>query len=139
MSKKKSVLVPTDFSEQSYGAIAVAKEYVDDLASIKLVHVLSSLHPADPAAMWNTLSDSDRVKKVTEFLDTKLSEMGYVGVEIIVLTGDPGTQIANYAHSSAVELIVMPSHGHRGVNRLLMGSVSERVVRLATCPVLILK
>ncbi|MBE9139621.1 universal stress protein [Nodosilinea sp. LEGE 07088] len=137
--KRKLVLVPTDFSEQSYEAIAVAKEYVDDLASVKLVHVLSPLHPADPAAIWDTLSDSDRMAKVTEFLTKKLSEIGYDGVEVVTLMGDPGTQIADYAQESAADLIVMPSHGHKGITRLLMGSVAERVVRLATCPVLILK
>ncbi|MEO1069388.1 MAG: universal stress protein, partial [Cyanobacteria bacterium J06638_6] len=74
-------------------AIAVAKEYVEDLASVKLVHVLSPLHPADPAAIWDTLSDSDRMHKVKEFLTKKLVELGYEGVEIVTLMGDPGIQI----------------------------------------------
>ena len=43
--KKKSVLVPIDFSELSYSAIAPASEYVEDLSSLKIIHVLSPLHP----------------------------------------------------------------------------------------------
>ncbi|MEO1069387.1 MAG: universal stress protein [Cyanobacteria bacterium J06638_6] len=77
--------------------------------------------------------------KVKEFLTKKLVELGYEGVEIVTLMGDPGIQIIDYAQESAADLIVMPSHGHKGLTRLLMGSVAERVVRLANCPVLILK
>jgi len=137
--KRKSVLVPTDFSEISYQAIAVAKEYVEDVTSVTLVHILAPLNPADPAAVWDTLSDSDRQQKVQEFLTTKLGELGYEGVKTEVLIGDPGTKIADCANDIDTELIVMPSHGRKGVSRILMGSVAERVVRLASCPVLILK
>lgn len=136
---RKLVLVPTDFSEPSYEAIAVAKEYVDDLSAVKLVHVLSPLHPADPAALWNTLSDDDRKQKVKEFLLTKLSDAGYDGIQVEVCVGDPGTEIADYAKAAGADLIVMPSHGHTGISRILMGSVAERVMRLSTCPVLVLK
>jgi nucleotide-binding universal stress UspA family protein len=136
---RKSVLVPTDFSELSYQAIAVAKEYVEDLSSVELIHVLSPLHPADPAAMWNTLSNDDRKQKVQEFLTQKLGELGYDGIKIAVLMGDPGTKIVDYANETGIDLIVMPSHERKGVSRFLLGSVAERVVRLAACPVLILK
>ena len=137
--KKKSVLVPLDFSELSYSAIAPAKEYVEDLSALKVIHVLSPLHPADPAAMWDTLSDSDRMSKVRDFLQGKLQEMGYDKLEIKVSIGNPSAEIVKYAKETATELIVMPSHGHRGIGQLLLGSVAERVVRLSDCPVLILK
>ena len=48
---KKSVLVPIDFSEWSYEAIAPAREYVESKTYLTLIHVLTPLHPADPAAM----------------------------------------------------------------------------------------
>ncbi|MGB3614069.1 MAG: universal stress protein [Elainellaceae cyanobacterium] len=137
--KRKSVLVPTDFSDLSYQSVEVAREYVEALTSVTLVHILAPLHPADPAAVWDTLSDSDRQEKVKEFLTNKLSELGYEGVKTEVLIGDPGTKIVDCANGIAADLIVMPSHGRTGVSRFLVGSVAERVVRLATCPVLILK
>ena len=56
-----------------------------------------------------------------------------------VLVGDPGTVCADRAASLKAELIVIPSHGRSGVSRLLLGSVTERIVRLAPCPVLVLK
>ena len=137
--KKKCVLIPLDFSEWSYQAIAPAKEYVEDISSLKIIHVLAPLHPADPAAMWDTLNEEERKQKVQEFLHNKLKEMGYDGIQIGVTVGDPSTEIVDYAKEMEADLIVMPSHGRKGVSRFLLGSVAERVVRLSHCPVLILK
>ncbi|WP_319421244.1 universal stress protein [Pleurocapsa sp. FMAR1] len=137
--KKKSVLIPIDFSEWSYEAIAPAKEYVADESALKLIHVLTPLHPADPAAMWNTLDNEQRKQKVKSFLGSKLDEMGYREIQIDVAIGDPSTQIVDYAKEIEADLIVMPSHGRKGVSRFLLGSVAERVVRLSPCPVLVLK
>ncbi|MEM9512209.1 MAG: universal stress protein [Cyanobacteria bacterium P01_E01_bin.48] len=135
----KCVLIPVDFSDLSYEAIAPALEYVGDASCLRLIHVLAPLHPAAPAAMWNTLSDDDRKQKVRQFLHEKLAEMGQSDIQLEVLVGDPSTKIVDYAKETGTDLIVMPSHGRKGVSRFLLGSVSERVVRLAHCPVLILK
>jgi universal stress protein A len=56
-----------------------------------------------------------------------------------VLFGDPGQQIAIFAKEMKAGLIVMSSHGRTGLAHLLIGSVAERVLRLASCPVLILR
>lgn len=137
--KKDSVLIPVDFSELSYEAIAPAQEFVEDMASIHIIHVLSPLHPADPVALWDTLSDDDRKQKVKTFLTEKLDELGYKGTGIEVTVGDPAGQIVDYAKEVEADLIVMPSHGRKGARRFLLGSVSERVMRISPCPVLILK
>lgn len=137
--EKKSVLIPVDFDELSYSAIAPAKEFVEAETALMLIHVLTPLHPADPAAMWNTLDDEQRKQKVQEFLAQKLSEMGYKKVKIQVAIGDPSTEIIDYAKEIAADLIVLPSHGRKGISRFLLGSVTERVVRLSPCPVLVLK
>lgn len=137
--KKESVLIPIDFSDLSYSAIAPAKEFVDTLSSLNIIHVLSPLHPADPAALWDTLNDDDRKQKVKIFLREKVGEMGFPDISIEVAIGDPTEQIVDYAEAINSDLIVMPSHGYKGAKRFLLGSVAERVVRLSPCPVLILK
>jgi len=137
--KKESVLIPIDFSELSYSAIAPAKDFVETFSALNLIHVLSPLHPADPAAMWDTLSDDERKQKVKTFLSEKVAEMGLDGISIAVAIGDPTEQIVDYAEAIKADLIVMPSHGYKGAKRFLLGSVAERVVRLSPCPVLILK
>ncbi|MEL6161261.1 MAG: universal stress protein [Cyanobacteria bacterium J06623_5] len=136
---KKSVLIPLDLTDSSYDAIAPAKEFVESLSALKLIHVLTPLHPADPAALWDTLNDDDRKQKVKMFLHEKLSELNYVGIPTQVAIGDPATQIVDYAEEISADLIVMPSHGRTGAKRFLLGSVAERVVRLSPCPVLIIK
>ncbi len=137
--KRKSVLIPIDFSDLSYQALGPAKELVEDVSSLKLIHVLAPLHPADPAAMWDTISDDDRKQKVKLFTHDKLSEMGYDNIHIEVVIGDTTSKIVDYAQAIDADLIVMPSHGRKGVSRFLLGSVAEQVVRLSHCPVLILK
>ncbi|MEM8612495.1 MAG: universal stress protein [Cyanobacteria bacterium P01_H01_bin.105] len=137
--KRKSVLIPINFSDLSYQALGPAKELVDDVSALKLIHVLSPLHPADPAAMWDTVSDEDRKQKVKAFVQGKLSELGYEDIHTEVITGDTTSKIIDYAQEIDADLIVMPTHGRKGVSRFLIGSVAEQVVRLAHCPVLILK
>lgn len=136
---KKSVLIPIDLSDSSYDAIAPAKEFVESTSALNLIHVLTPLHPADPAAMWDTLNDDDRKQKVKTFLHKKLSELDCVGIPMQIAIGNPATEIVDYAEEIGADLIVMPSHGRTGAKRFLLGSVAERVVRLAPCPVLILK
>ena len=137
--KRKSVLIPIDFSDLSYQALAPATEMVEDSASLRLIHVLAPLHPADPAAMWDTVSNEERKKKVEAFTHEKLQEMGYDSIPVAVMIGDPTSKIVDYAQEIDADLIVMPSHGRKGVSRFLLGSVAEQVVRLSHCPVLILK
>ena len=137
--KKKSVLIPLDFSELSYQAISPAREYVENISSLKVIHVLTSLNQEYPLAMEDTLEDEKRKQRVQDFLHDKLSEMGYEGINIKVAVGDPSTKIVDYAEEIEADLIIMPSHGRKGVSLFLLGSVAERVVRLSHCPVLILK
>ena len=63
----------------------------------------------------------------------------YTPVQIDILFGDPGYRIAEHAQRLGAELIVTPSHGRTGLERILLGSVAERVIRLSHCPVLVLR
>ncbi len=137
--KKKSVLIPLDFSELSYQAIPPAREYVEDISSLQVIHVLPPSTQEYPMVMQDPLDDEKRQERVENFLHSKLSEMGYGGIQIKVTIGDPSTKIVDYAEEIKADLIIMPSHGRKGVSRFLIGSVAERVVRLSHCPVLILK
>lgn len=137
--KKNFVVVPTDFSEESYAALAPALEFVENPNSLHVIHILPPLHPADPAAMWQTVNDQSREQHVQSFLQSKLSELGYEGIQVGMAVGDPSTEIVDYAKKNNADLIVMPSHGRTGVSHFLQGSVAERVVRLSHCPVLVMR
>ena len=136
---KACVLVPIDFSDDSFAALTTARELVSDVRALHVLHVLPSLEPAEPGVVWATVDDTSRRHHAEQALRERLAGMGLAGVDVQICIGDPGYEIAHLAESLKADVIVLPSHGRTGLSRLLIGSVAERVVRLAHCPVLVLK
>jgi nucleotide-binding universal stress UspA family protein len=136
---KKSVLVPVDFSDESLRAVDVALDLTDSPIELRIVHVLQDLQPLEAGEVWGVIDPQVRIEGAKKALKEKLSAAKYANVTTEVMLGDPATTIANYAQEIHAELIVLPSHGRTGLTRLLIGSVAERVVRLAHCPVLVLR
>lgn len=130
---KKSVLVPVDFSPASLAAVEVAQELVDQKNHLHLVYVIPELHPAEPAEIW---SQEDKRQRTAE---QKLRDVAPAGSQVHVQMGDAGRKICELSEEIGAELIVIPSHGRHGLLRLLLGSVAERVLRLAKCEVLVLR
>lgn len=136
---KKKVLVPVDFSEESFAAIGTALQLVNDPSHIVVVHVLQEVSALEPTEAWHSIDTPTRIRHVAKSLRERLDNTGYDRVILEVLVGDPGHEIADLAVRTHADLIVLPSHGRTGLRRLLIGSVAERVVRLAHCPVLVLR
>jgi nucleotide-binding universal stress UspA family protein len=136
---KRNVVAPVDFSAQSFAAVDQALELVASPADLHLIHVLPVVIPADPGVVWTAIDDDSRRRHARLALEERLSDAKYQGVQLQVELGDPGHEIADYAQRIGADLIVVSSHGRTGLTRLLIGSVAERVVRLAHCPVLVLK
>lgn len=137
--KKNNVLVPIDFSDVSFSALAPALEFLNDPSHLHVIHVLPTLYAYDPVVVQYLGNDEDRKQQTTKLLEEKLDALGYKNVQTVVEVGDPSAKIVDYAKNQKLDLIVMPSHGRTGIGRYLLGSVAERVVRLAPCPVLILR
>jgi nucleotide-binding universal stress UspA family protein len=140
MFPKKNVVVPIDFSTESKHAIETALELTDSPTHIHLVHILFPLDVMIPGVVWTEVDNSSREISAREagqkfVRDSNLPE----GMTFLVRMGDPGTEIALYANSINSELIIIPSHGYHGLKRLLLGSVTEHVIRHANCPVLVLR
>ena len=136
---KHAVVVPVDFSDESFQAVDVALLLVDDPSHLHVIHVLPYLVPTEPGVIWSTVDDAQRMTHAQEALEKQLGDTKYQGIGFCVEFGDPGQQIAQFAQQHNADLIVLPSHGRTGLTRLLIGSVAERVVRLAHCPVLVLR
>lgn len=136
---KRTVLVPIDFSAESLAAIEVGRQLVDQPEHLHVIHVLIDLAPLEAGEVWGVVDPQARTEQVELALREKLSAPQYAGIRMAVLMGEPAHGIANYAQEKGIELIVIPSHGRTGITRLLIGSVAERVVRLAHCPVLVLR
>ena len=137
---RKTVVVPFDFSDDSAQALETALEMTSDSAHIHVIHVLPILETTDPGMIWETIDDAQRAEQARGALDEDLKKRGLVGdFHLKIAFGDPGHSIVDYAHEIEAGLIVVASHGMSRLRHLLIGSVAERVVRLAHCPVLVLK
>ena len=136
---KKTVLVPVDFSEPSVEAIRTAMEIAEHPAGVHVLYVLEEIEHSAPAVLFGDFDEAARKERAGEFLSDFLKRHELAGLTELVLAGNPGMVISDYAMQSKAELIVMPSHGHHGLRRILLGSVAERVLRHAECPVLVLR
>ena len=138
---ERRVLVPVDFSEPSRQALRAAKNLAGDGADLEVVHVIE--HPVYPqyydveAGQILFPQMTSRVKEtVEEFVKETLGDEDCTQA---VVEGRPAQQIVERAEADDVDLIVIATQGHSGIEHLLLGSVTEKVVRLASCPVLTLR
>lgn len=139
---KKTVVVPVDFSPASGSAVETALQLAARHQDVHVLHVLHAALPAPVMIYGEVMAIGEltsRLASASEDLARFLCERGAAGVTPVVREGDPGLTIADYAAEVQADLIVMPSHGYHGVKRLLLGSVAERVLRHANCPVLVLR
>jgi nucleotide-binding universal stress UspA family protein len=135
------LLVPTDFSAGSERAWAVARQLATQLgAQLVLVHVLveTPLYSEGPFTMKKArgVFDAARewaVKTLGEW--TAPAVAAGLSARWVLRTGVPYGEIVGAATRERTDLIVMGTHGRGGLDRALLGSVADRVIRLAPCPV----
>jgi nucleotide-binding universal stress UspA family protein len=134
------VLVPTDFSESATHALDLAATLVEPTGSITVVHVIEVpvaysgevpitdfARDLDKRAAAALDKEVERIKRATKVPVTARSRIGYPGAQTLAVLDD----------DRSIDLVVMGSHGRTGIKRALMGSVAEKVVRHARCPVLV--
>lgn len=134
---KKNVIVPIDFSDESFKAVSSALELVESPASLHVIHVLPKLSPMEPGVIWSTVDNESRSEHAKEAIQKHLAGDQFKGVDLSVRFGDPAHEITAFAEESGAELIVIPSHGKGRAARILLGSVAQKVIGLAHCPVLV--
>ncbi len=137
------ILVPIDFSEYSKNALQYAIPYaVQFKAHLDLLYVVEpTIYPADFSfgqVGFPNIEEELR-KRGTEELQSLLhSEIKRaVPSEATVRTGKPFYEIFEFAREKSIDLIIIASHGHTGVEHILFGSTVEKVVRKSPCPVLV--
>jgi universal stress protein A len=139
MNTGRPILYATDFSEASRPAFAVALDSAKrDRAPLLLLHVVAPpvTVPRDGFARESACREIARA--ATAKLDALVTQAKKAGVQAtsLVQIGTPFDLIVRTARRRRAELVVIGTHGRTGLSRLLMGSVAERVVALAPCPVL---
>ncbi|MFQ6113076.1 MAG: universal stress protein [bacterium] len=135
----KRILLPIDFSPLSYGVVPVVATIAEKFnAEISLLHVVEIGHQLDQKEQAKEYEYFDKVKqKLAEQwelpdafnkIETKKFVRHYVG--------SAGYGIREFAQDWDIDLIAMATHGRSGLSKVLMGSVTEKVVKIAPCPVL---
>jgi nucleotide-binding universal stress UspA family protein len=136
------LLVPIDFSDYAEQALAYAIELAQNLhVRITLLHVihLTPLAMGDIGATTLLPYLEEMESTAQEYIQAALERVQRAGLEgdSVLIQGIPFQAIIDTAHDRDVDLIVMGTHGRTGLTHVLMGSVAEKVVRLAPCPVLV--
>lgn len=135
----RKILCPIDFSEHSFAALEVALKvalqndsslYLMNVAPLQAGAVGLQPVPMDPYPFHEKERQEELAKLGRERLPAA------VRYETLVVIGDPADQVLNTARRLGVDLIVMGTHGRKGLGRLILGSVAERVVRESLTPVL---
>jgi nucleotide-binding universal stress UspA family protein len=141
----RRILVPIDFSIHSKNALRYAVPMAEQFgASLHLVYVVEpTIYPADLGfgqVVLPGVEEELRDKGAEELKSLIQREIGdRVKATSTVRTGKPHQEILAEAEDKKVDLIVVASHGHTGVEHILFGSTASRIVRLATCPVVTIR
>lgn len=139
----KNILSPTDFSEPSYKAIKVANElalhFSARLVVLHVVPLMTQLTVPDMSTNFDVVRyqkalEADAWKRLQEIVEQMTSKE--ITCLPMITTGSYSDEILRIAHEEKSDLIVIGTRGRTGLPHLLLGSVAERVVQLASCPVL---
>ncbi len=143
----KIILCPTDFSEPSYQALTAAIELAEHFKSrLLILHVVPPVphlspgiaHPqAFDVASYQKELETSSVDALNDLVKNRLSDQ--MLVKQVVKQGDPAEEIVAAAEVEGVDLVVIATHGLTGWRRFMFGSVTEKVVRMAKCPVLTIR
>ena len=148
------ILVPLDGSELSERALPMAQGLAESSeATVHLIQMVSREHELAAArgsesvqaaelemdlARRLTESQVNRGRVYLEQIGSRLKGSGIkIETEFTVKAGDPAENIIAYAKEHSINLVVMATHGHGGIRRLLVGSVTDRVIRSCEVPVLV--
>lgn len=138
MKEVKKILVPVDFSDNSLKVLESARYFAGKCgAEIHVLYVVQSIDnysgffvPHMPIAKFEEEMVQGAEKKMESFL-------GDIPVAVAkVLSGDVGEEIIMYGEREEIDLIIMGTHGYKGLEKVMFGSIAEKVVKRAPCPVM---
>lgn len=138
----RNILVPLDFSEHSSRILDIATHVLAVAGTLSLLHVVEWM-PAVTEGTFGIYPHRKDIEKIKTLSREKLEAMarGLQGLDVacLVREGKPATAILDAVVELEPDLVVMGSHGRSRLDHLLIGSVAERVIRKAPCPVLTVK
>ena len=144
MFEVDKIICPTDFSEPSYAGLKTALDIAEYFsAELILLHIVSPVPniagTSAPTGFHIPMVLKEMEKQATKRIETDAVKRipHHIQYRTIVGTGRPAERIVQAASEEKVQMIVMATHGQSGWQRFVSGSVTERVVRMARCPVFV--
>ena len=143
MINLKRILVPTDFSDYSQTALKYGCELANRFdATLHIIHAVEEFRALTPDS--GMLLAPDYMQQLTQAAERELQKLpdpdwfsgGEARTVRSVQQGSPFLEVIRYAKENEIDLIVIGTHGRTGLTHVLLGSVAEKVVRKAPCPVL---
>lgn len=141
--KEFRILVPTDFSESSRFALEIAGAFARNSATEGMRPKIFLLHVQAPSVMASADADElgvlqpDQLWRHLQAAHLELEFDASIPMHELFRTGEAPTEILRAVDELRINLVVMGSHGRTGFAQLLLGSVAQRVIRSATCPVIV--
>ncbi|MGD0117394.1 MAG: universal stress protein [Candidatus Binatus sp.] len=145
----KKILAPIDFSTHSMEALRGAMELAKDVgAEVHLMHVIAPHHHFIPLPLATNAEESRELVREAAMIEQAEEELARIKkddfadskkVFTFAVVGAPVQKLVDYAKEQEIDLIVMSTHGRTGGDHILVGSVTEKVVRNAPCSVLVFR
>lgn len=144
MIEIKKILLPVDFSEASTVLLPYAMEFAEKYGALLFI-----LFVAEDPFTYSGVPDTEDLfpieyseeivsrarKRMATFVEDNFDESSR-DVEGVVLVGHPAEAIINYANQEKMDLLIIGTHGFKGFDKLVFGSVADKVIKMAPCPVL---
>lgn len=138
--KIKKILLPIDFSAAGKPALRYAKAFAQlTKASICLVHVMERIYSPDEFTYIQIDITKTEGQVSREIGALQMGMFQEIKTDFSIRQGLPFQEIVDAAEEKNADLIIMATHGYTGFRRILIGSTAERVIRYATCPVLVVR
>ncbi len=141
----KKILCSTDFSEPSHLGIEAANELAMNYsAELLIISVIIPLYPVGAPGIPPAYKVENHYEEMEQYTSRKMEQLEKekistgVKVQKFIAHGNAADEIVKRAEREKVDLIVIATHGWTGWRRFIFGSVTEKVLRLATCPVLVI-
>lgn len=143
MKEFNRILFPVDFSESSSKIVPYVQTVAQKFGS--QIHILFAArvfdhftsiyvpHPSINKFEKELMEGAE--KRLYEFVDENFSE--FPQTKTAVLAGDPSEEIIKYIQEHKIDLVIMGTHGRKGMDKIIFGSVAERVVKTASVPVMV--
>lgn len=140
MAEIKKILFPVDFTSSSDKVLPYVKFMVDKLgAKLALVHVVRGAEEFagfEMGAAWYSSFEKELIDGAEKAMRRFVEENDLNDADTAVIIGSAGEEIIKYADDNGIDMIIMGTHGRKGLEKIMFGSVAAEVVKKAKCPVL---